>query len=109
MQPAAARRSLARALLLSCALASGLSGCRRKAPGPDECVAFAFASYGIPTKGARLTPGLRDKVDELTRECLLTPFDRELLECTFAGGAPRACMRAFSLRHDGLVPSHRRR
>jgi hypothetical protein len=109
MQLARARRSLARALLLGCALASGLTGCRRKAPGPDECVAFAFASYGIPPQGARLTPGLRDKVDELTRECLLTPFDRELMECTLTGGSPRACMRAFSLRHDGLVPSNRRR
>jgi hypothetical protein len=109
MQRAAAGRSLTRALLLGCALASGLTACRRKAPAPDECVAFAFASYGVPMQGARLTPGLREKVDELTRECLLTPFDRELMECTLAGGSPRACMRAFSLRHDGLVPSSRRR
>src|SRR5687768_5403271 len=95
------RPRLALRLAILGALASSLAGCQRKAPGPDECVSFARASYGLRPTG-KLRPAEKQKVDELIRECLLTPFDRELLQCTLEGGSPRACMRAFARRHDAL-------
>jgi hypothetical protein len=89
-------------------LMTGLAGCQRKAPGPDECVLFAHASYGVPRSARVESTTLRAKIDELTRECLLTPYDRELVRCTLEGGSPRACMRAFSARRGLLAPSDRR-
>jgi hypothetical protein len=101
MERSGAGGSLTRALVVLAALAPGFAGCQRKAPGPDECVSFARASYGLRPTG-KLRPAEKQKVDELIRECLLTPFDRELVQCTLEGGSPRACMRAFARRHDSL-------
>ncbi len=109
MTRGAAGPSFFGALALLGLLTVGLSGCQRKAPGPEECVLFAHVSYGLPQVGRVQSPGLKSKIDDLTRECLLTPYDRELLECTLQGGSPRACMRAFSQRRGLLAPaSHQR-
>jgi hypothetical protein len=77
--------------------------CERKAPGPEECRRFALEVYGVPREDAldgRTRAGvlLRDRVDELTRECLVTPYDRQLLRCTAETGRARACRAAFELR-----------
>ena len=49
----------------------------------------------------------RDEVDELTRECLVTPYDRELLRCVGETGRVRACKNRFDLRRTAR--SERRR
>jgi len=90
-------------VMLGCLLAVSAVACRRKAPGPEECIQLAYASYGVRTAEDLRAPGVKQRVDELVTECLLTPFDRELVECTLQGGAPRACQRAFLLRHEGLT------
>jgi hypothetical protein len=109
MARAAARPSFLCVLGLSGALATSSTGCQRKAPGPEECVLFAHVSYGVPSVGRVQSAGLRNQIDELTRECLLTPYDRELIACTLEGGSPRACMRAFSARRGMLPPTSRAR
>jgi hypothetical protein len=90
-------------LVVTLALATLLCGCRRKAPGPAECLDLAYASYGVRSTADLRIPGMKARVDELTTECLLTPYDRELVECTTQSGAARSCMRAFKLRHAGLA------
>jgi hypothetical protein len=77
--------------------------CRRKAPGPAECRTFALAVYGVPSEAALdpRIPGrvdVRERVDDLTRECLVVPYDRQLLRCTEETGRPRACRAAFERR-----------
>jgi hypothetical protein len=73
--------------------------CRRKAPGPAECREFALELAGR-TGPRELPPGtrLKSEVDELTRECLVTPYDHELLRCVAESGRLRACRAAFEVR-----------
>lgn len=86
------------------------SGCRRKAPGPEECVAFAQHVVGVRSELDLRIPGTAERVDDLTTECLLTPYDRELLACVAQGVGPRLCMREFSARNARVVtPPHSRR
>ena len=68
------------------ALALVLGGCRRKAPGPDECREFAYHVHGVTHGEDVRLPRVRAEVDDLTRECLVTPYDREYLECVEASG-----------------------
>jgi hypothetical protein len=79
--------------------------CERKAPGPTECRAFALAVYGLSAeeelaRGARRNLSLRDEVDGLTRECLVVPYDRELLRCLSETGRSRTCRVAFERRRS---------
>ena len=90
-------------LALVIALAASLVGCQRKAPGPAECLELAYRTYGVRTAAELRIPGMKARVDELTQECLLTPYDRELVECTLQGGPPRSCLRAFKLRRTDLT------
>lgn len=73
-----------------------LAGCTRKAPGPDECREFAYHVYNVG-KGAKLEK-VRDDVDELTRECLVTPYDREYVRCVEESGNLRRCQVSFVAR-----------
>jgi hypothetical protein len=88
---------LAAALLLAAAFLP--AACRRKAPGPEECRRFALSVVGA-AGSPRLphAPTLKSEVDELTRACLVTPYDRELLRCVEESGRLRACRSAFALR-----------
>ena len=81
-------------------VAVSTAACRRKAPGPAECRKLALALAGV-TDAQELRPNsqLKNEVDELTRECLVTPYDRELLRCVEESGRFRACRSAFALRH----------
>lgn len=90
-----------RASLLAAVVVAALSslGCRRKAPGPVECREFALEVAGQNGARARASGAeLKSEVDELTRECLVTPYDRELLRCVTESGRLRACRAAFALR-----------
>ena len=69
-----------------------LAGCERKAPGPEECVAFAHNALGPRApRGAH---------HELVRQCLLTPFDDAMLSCVEQSGAYRACLARLELRRS---------
>jgi hypothetical protein len=72
-----------------------LAACERKAPGPDECQAFAYRALGIRESRDLMQPGAIDKVEDLTRDCLTTPFDRALLRCVEETGRARQCLGAF--------------
>jgi hypothetical protein len=85
---------------LLCALSAG---CARKAPGPDECRSFALAAFGLRSEtelGSETLRelALRDRVDEVTRECLVLPYDRQLLRCAEQTGRLPACRAEFKLR-----------
>jgi hypothetical protein len=85
------------ALFTLWALAVG-GGCERKAPGPAECREFAYRVLGV-THSRQLTfQGVRARVDELTRQCLVTPFDRELLRCVDLGQSLSRCSIDFNRR-----------
>jgi hypothetical protein len=83
-----------------------LSGCARKLPGPEECRAFALLSLGIrPGTSAALIastdPRLDARAEDLTRQCLTTPWDYQLMQCLSEGGSPRLCRSRFEARQLG--------
>lgn len=91
-----------RALLLGAAMAT-LGGCSaRKAPGPEECRAFALSAIGAPANLPASTlaqrPALYEQAEELTRLCLVTPYDYEVLNCAETTGRYQACLRRFQQR-----------
>jgi hypothetical protein len=75
-----------------------LVACERKAPGPAECRTFAHAALGITRPSDLLVPGAAERVGELTRDCLTTPFDRDLLRCVQETGRARRCVQDFERR-----------
>ena len=84
-----------------CALCLGLGadlGCERRAPGPHECHDFARRALGIPEQMQHLPPRFKAVVDDLTLQCLTTPFDRELLGCVDAGRGGRQCLAEYKRR-----------
>jgi hypothetical protein len=93
---APARTALFFALLGALGLCAA---CRRKAPGPEECRTFALHAAGVRSaRDLARSARLRESIDELTRECLVTPYDRELLRCVEETGRLRACQSRFALR-----------
>jgi hypothetical protein len=100
---AGARRSGPRVALALAVLAFA-PACHRKAPGPEECREFAYQAIGVRSEADLRIPGALKQVDELTTQCLLTPFDRELLACVEQGLAARVCLRDFDLRHPASTP-----
>lgn len=75
-----------------------LSSCARKAPGPKECRQFALMASGARTYADLANPAVAEIVDNLTVECLVTPYDRELLRCATETGRVRACSLEFERR-----------
>lgn len=88
------------ALLLLLAL---VAGCQRKAPGPAECRELAYRLFGIQTAQDLADPRVRAKVDDQIQECLVTPYDYELVRCLEQGVRARACEYAFVERRSGGV------
>jgi hypothetical protein len=79
-----------------------LAGCQRSLPGPAECRAFALSSVGVepstPATALANHPELLARAESLTRQCLTTPWDYELLDCVSAGRSSRACLHSFEAR-----------
>ena len=79
-----------------------LTGCGRKLPGPEECRAFALAAVGVqpgtPATALPRLPGVRARAEELTRQCLATPFDYPLLDCLQGGFGQQLCLARFQQR-----------
>ncbi len=88
--------------LFFCAL---LAGCQRRLPGPEECRSFALASVGVepgtPATQLSRQPQLTARTEELTRQCLTTPWDYKLLNCLANGGSSRLCLVSFEARRLG--------
>src|SRR5690349_4241838 len=88
--------------LLFCVFALG---CQRKLPGPQECRAFALASLGIepetPAVALSRQLELTARSEELTRRCLTTPWDYQLLSCLTQSRSSRACLMSFEARRQG--------
>ena len=91
------RRPLFVALALL-ASSFGLLGCERKAPGPDECLHFAYHVFGVTNGEDVRLPRVRAEVEELTRECLVTPYDREYVRCVEESRNVRRCLVSFAAR-----------
>ena len=87
--------SVARAAgpMILCVLALG---CKREAPGPEECVAFAEAWLKAHPPTSLLIAD--HAFDELVRHCLTEPYDRELVSCVVAGSHPERCRVAYARR-----------
>lgn len=79
--------------LLLCLVALG---CRREAPGPEECVAFAEAWLKAHPPTSVLVAD--HAFDELVRHCLTEPYDRELVACVVGGSQPERCRVAYARR-----------
>ena len=92
---------------LACGLGVLAGACERKAPGPAECRAFALAVAGVAGEEGLGSGRLRADVDELTRECLVTPYDRQMLRCFDETGRLLACRIALERRRKGGERSSR--
>lgn len=85
------------AKLFAVGLLLALLGCQRKAPGPDECL--AFAKVWVESRHLQKVPvGAVDPFEELVRECLTAPYDRALIECVLNGKAPDRCRMEYARR-----------
>lgn len=84
-------------------LAVGATGCSSKLPGPAECERVALRASGIRSLDQLRFPHVRETVENLTHECLTTPFDRETVRCMEEVGAFQICIRDFILRHPERV------
>lgn len=83
--------------LLAGVLLLALIGCRRKAPGPDECL--AFAKVWVESRHLDQVPvGAVDPFEQLVRDCLTAPYDRALVECVLNGRAPDRCRMEYARR-----------
>jgi hypothetical protein len=80
------------------ALAALLVACQRKAPGPEECRRFAVQALGIPAGAKAISPQAYSALEELTRQCITTPFDRELVRCVDDGHPARRCLASYEDR-----------
>jgi hypothetical protein len=81
-----------------------LLGCSRRLPGPLECRSVALISARLdpatPKALLERDPRLAARVDEVTRQCLTTPWDYPLLRCIESGGSSRACLARFEARKE---------
>lgn len=87
-----------RSPLALAALLTTLAACERKAPGPDECQRFSYRVAGVTRREQLTAPALRERVDELIRQCLTTPYDKEFIGCVEGTGRLRACTLDFERR-----------
>jgi hypothetical protein len=101
-----ALRKLTRAAIGFTLLTVSLTGCQRKAPGPEECARFAEAVVGA---GRYVTPVIAAQIETQTQECLTRPYDRELLSCVLLTRQARACLASFHARSGNGIASGNRR
>jgi hypothetical protein len=90
-----------RHLALTLGVLALATACHRKAPGPEECLDFAYRAVGVQSDRELAVPSIAKRVNEITTECLVTPYDRELVACVEQGLGARRCMRDFEVRHGG--------
>jgi hypothetical protein len=91
-------------------LATVLLSCQRKAPGPDDCEAFAKAwlrARGVAAPEQMLGRGPyngseapADPLTELITRCLTEPYDRALVDCVVGGRNAELCRTEFVRRRE---------
>jgi hypothetical protein len=91
---------LALGVALSGTLAAGLAGCQRKAPGPDECLAFAKIWLQQRKFESVVAQAPEDVFDELVGRCLTEPYDRALVECVISKQHPESCRVDYARRAE---------
>jgi len=79
------------------AIALSVASCQRRSPGPQECRDFALKVAGVARR-EDLDPRHLAQLDQLTRECLVRPYDRTMLRCVEESGQFNACLREFGRR-----------
>jgi hypothetical protein len=82
------------------ALGLGLvsSGCQRKAPGPKECQRAVLRMVGVYQPDMLRVPQIKEAVDQITVDCLTTPYDRQMVRCLEEGIGARLCLAEFRAR-----------
>lgn len=88
---------LTRCLGAACLSPLVFSGCR-KLPGPDECQRVAAAILGVNDAAQLAEPRVKQRFDEMTQDCLLTPYDRELVRCVDETKLVQRCLDSFQRR-----------
>jgi hypothetical protein len=78
-------------------------GCRRKAPGPEDCTRLALTAAGVERREDVHSRAVLDRVDALTRECLVTPYDRTFVRCMEETRHYPVCRRDFARRNATLA------
>lgn len=91
---------LAGALAVVGALGGCLTGCQRKAPGPDECLAFAKIWLQQRKFDSLLAQAPDEAFDELVSRCLTEPYDRALVECVISKRRPENCRVDYARRAE---------
>jgi hypothetical protein len=81
--------------------ALALSACARKAPGPAQCQRVALRLLGVTDARALRIPEVKRRFDEITVQCLVTPYDRQFVRCLEETGQSRACLFEFKRRKQG--------
>lgn len=89
--------------LLAVLVATGAAGCHRRAPGPAECRALALTAAGMKRREDARSHEQLEQLDALTRECLLTPYDRTFVRCMEESRHYPACRRDFTRRRAELA------
>lgn len=79
----------------ACLILCAFPACSRRAPGPDECVAFAEMTFGAPFQSVVAHPSYKLAFDRLVTTCLTAPFERRVFVCTAESRAPLDCLRRF--------------
>ncbi|HEY5960547.1 MAG TPA: hypothetical protein VIV60_28535 [Polyangiaceae bacterium] len=98
-----------------CLLLLLAEGCRRRAPGPEECVRFAEMTFGHEFEVLSEFPEEKAAFDKLVNTCLTAPFSRQVFTCAEESRAPMACLQRvhpelFSNRDvDFAIKRQRRR
>jgi len=78
-----------------------VSGCERRAPGPDECLRFAEAWFPRREPVSARKPVAADQdFDEMVRRCLTEPYDRTLVDCVLGGNNREGCRIAYLRRAE---------
>jgi len=94
---------LARLALLGLIVVIGVVGCRRKAPGPEDCRKLALAAAGVERRESAHSTEQLERIDALTRECLVTPYDRTFVRCMEETRHYVVCRRDFARRRTDLA------
>jgi hypothetical protein len=92
-----------RLALLGLFVVASASACRRQAPGPDECRKLALAAAGVERREDLRSPLHLEQLDALTRECLVTPYDRTFVRCMEETRHYATCRRDFTRRRAALA------
>jgi len=91
---------VALALAIASVLGGGLAGCQRKAPGPDECLAFAKIWLQQRKFDTLVAQAPEEAFDELVARCLTEPYDRALVECVISKQRPENCRVDYARRSE---------